>query len=182
MIPGRTDFEMKILSPLVKVFPEEAPVEMTENMRYSGLKGETVSFQAAYYGACMTKEYAQVAVDSEIRDWIRIRSVELVPSAYPCNAAYDDNYLRTTPGMFPDLLRDLEDSKAALIPRQWRALWIDAEIPEDAGAGSYEIVISLKNEKGEDLCSGRGEIKVIDALLPTQKLYHTEWFLSLIHI
>lgn len=176
MIPGRTDFEMKILSPLVKVFPEEAPVEMTENMRYSGLKGETVSFQAAYYGACMTKEYAQVAVDSEIRDWIRIRSVELVPSAYPCNAAYDDNYLRTTPGMFPDLLRDLEDGKAALIPRQWRALWIDAEIPEDAGAGSYEIVISLKNEKGEDLCSGRGEIKVIDALLPTQKLYHTEWF------
>ncbi len=168
--------DIKIVSSLEKVFPNEAPVTKPECTKFSDLKGEVVSFQIAYYGDVNSKEYVCLKIDSDINDWIRVRTVELVPSALPCNAVYDDNYLRTTPGMFPDLLRDLKNNQVPVIAHQWRALWIDITVPESADSGSYEMTFTLQDCIGEVLCAETAKIKVIDAILPEQKLIHTEWF------
>lgn len=176
MISKMKTYEMKLLSSLEKVFPETAPVEKPENMQLSGLKGETVSFQAAYHGPCVTREYVRLEIVSEVKEWIKVRKVELVPSALPCNPACDENYLRTAPGMFPDLLREIKEESVPVIAGQWRALWLDVEIPEDASAGIYEIQIVFKSADGKLLCSRAAQIEVVGAVLPEQKLYHTEWF------
>lgn len=176
MISNENVYKMRLISSLEKLFPEKAPVEQPESMKLSGLKGETVSFQAAYYGPGSIKEYGKIEIISELKPWIRVRTVELMPSAFPCNAVYDENYLRTVPGMFPDLLRDIEDCKVSVIANQWRALWIDVEIPEDAQAGTYDIEIILKSEENKVLCSRKTAVKIVNAVLPKQKLYHTEWF------
>ena len=65
-----------------------------------------------------------------------LRRIELVPSAYPCHKEQDDNYLRIVPGMYPDLLRDLDteddgaDKKYLTkeVPGQWRSLWLDVTV------------------------------------------------------
>ncbi|WP_329602299.1 DUF4091 domain-containing protein [Blautia liquoris] len=165
------------MSSLEKIFPDEEPVAKPECTNLSGLKKETVSFQIAYYGNVNSKEYVHLEIDSDIKDWIRVRTVELVPSALPCNAVYDDNYLRTTPGMFPDLLRDLKNNQVPVIAHQWRALWIDITIPEDADPGNYKMSFIMQEDSvGEILDTKTTKIKVIDAMLPEQRLIHTEWF------
>jgi len=162
-------------SPLVKIFPEEGPLKPAYRV-FSALQGETASFQAVYKGNNLCREELTVCTDSPLNPYIRVRGIELCPSAYPCHIETDNGYLRTAPGLFPDYLSGLPGRRALLIPGQWRSLWIDAELPADCAQGRYPIEVSLIGENGECLCSAAAELNVIGAVLPEQKLIHTEWF------
>ena len=102
------NMECKLIlqSPLVKIFPEEGPLKR-EYRRFSALRGETASFQAAYKGNNPHLNELIVCVDTPLVPYMRIRSVELMPSTYPCHTVTDDGYLRTAPGLFPDYLGEL---------------------------------------------------------------------------
>ena len=162
-------------SPLAKIFPDEGPVRR-EYRRFSALRGETSSFQAAYKGDNPHLEELTVRVDSPLCPHIRVRSVELMPSAYPCHTETDDGYLRTAPGLFPDYLCELPGGRALLPAGQWRSLWIDVDLPEDCPQGPHPIGIALHGPGGECLCSAAAELEVTGATLPAQNLIHTEWF------
>ena len=111
-------YEMKLLSSLAKVFQDEMPVYKPECLKLSALWGETVSFQAAYTGDYFMRERLDVKVVSPIEKWIRVRTVEQVPVGRATNGIVDDNYLKTTSGLYPDLLRDLKDGKAIVCSHQ----------------------------------------------------------------
>ncbi len=175
IMSGKIDkYEMKLLSSLVKVFPDEEPVYQPECMVLSGLKGETVSFQAACTGEIPLKITAEVSVESPLKDYIHVRSVELAPSGTVCGVKTDDNYLKKTSGLYPDILRELKDGKTDLLPGKWKSLWVDIEITENTQSGNFPIIISLKNV-GEVLCTASTSIMVYKMSLPKQKLIHTEW-------
>ena len=167
-------YEMKLLSSLEKVFPDETPVYRPECQVLSALRGETVSFQAAYTGNFFMRERLDVKVVSPIAEQIRIRSVEQVPVGRATNGIVDDNYLKTTSGLYPDLLRDLKDGKAIVCSNQWRSLWVDVEVTEEIPAGEYEIEIQLVKE-GKPVCSAVQKLTVYGITLPEQKIMHTEW-------
>ncbi len=167
-------YEMKLLSALAKVFQDEEPVYQPECMKLSGLWGETVSFQAAYTGTNFMRERLDVRVTSSIEKWVRVRTVEQVPVGRATNGIVDDNYLKTTSGLYPDLLRDVKDGKAVVCTKQWRSLWIDVEITDEIPAGDYEIVIALLKE-GEAVCQAAAKLHVIGAQLTKQTIMHTEW-------
>lgn len=167
-------YEMKLLSSLAKVFQDEEPVYQPECMKLSGLWGETVSFQAAYTGTNFMRERLDVRVTSSIEKWVRVRTVEQVPVGRATNGIVDDNYLKTTSGLYPDLLRDVKDGKAVVCTKQWRSLWIDVEITDEIPAGDYEIVIALLKE-GEAVCQAAAKLHVIGAQLTKQTIMHTEW-------
>jgi len=168
-------YEMKLLSSLAKVFPDTEPRLMIECNRLTALKCETVSFQVAFTGANSTREVVIVEVSSPIRDLIKVRTVDLVPVGFPCYPLIDDNYLRTTPGLYPDILNNLLDNQVYIVPGQWRALWIDITTNENSKPGCYPIKISLKNDNDE-LCFVETKVKIIDVCLPKQELIHTRWF------
>lgn len=168
-------YEIKLVSALEKVFPDETPVYRPECMVQTGLKGENVSFQAACTTDAFMKETVTVEIISPVQSWIHVRSVETVPVGRACCPKTDDNYLKTTSGMYPDLLRELKDEKTDLFPGKWRSLWIEIAIPKEAEAGTYEITVCLKKE-GHVLCQAKTAIHVCDAVLPDQKIMHTEWF------
>ena len=172
--------DLKITDSLAKVFPDEEPAG-AESLRISALKGETVSAVVAYWGNPDERKNWKVTVDAPEGIRTRLRLVELVPSSYPCHAHQDDNYLRTAPGLFPDLLRDpdMADGAYAIqdVPGQWRSLWLDAAA-ETEFCGDAEIAVRFYRENGTEtqekqvtLC-----LHVADAELPEQKLLHTEWF------
>ena len=120
------------------------------------------------------RERLEVRIVSPIERYIRVRSVEQVPVSKAANSRVDDNYIKTTAGMYPDLLKDLVDHKAIVQSQKWRSLWIDIETDTTLTAGVYPIRIELVKE-GETVCSAETKVEVFDIVLPEQELMHTEW-------
>ena len=173
---------LKIMDSLTKVFPDEEPAG-AESLSISALGGETVSAVVAYWGDPDERKNWKVEVEAPEGLAVRLRSVELVPSSYPCHVRQDDNYLRTKPGLFPDLLRELDTVEGAYavqdVPGQWRSLWLDV-VSEEEFRGDARIVVRFSRTDGENRQENQVTLflHVVDAKLPAQKLLHTEWFHS----
>uniref|UniRef100_UPI000ABB0133 hypothetical protein n=1 Tax=Clostridium sp. NkU-1 TaxID=1095009 RepID=UPI000ABB0133 len=73
------NYRMIVLSSLEKVFPHEEPVFSPECCRFSGLYGETLSFQSACCFKGLRKETLKLRVSSALKDSIRVRQVVNVP-------------------------------------------------------------------------------------------------------
>lgn len=168
-------YKMKVLSSLEKVFPDEEPVYKVECSKLTGLWGETVSFQVAYTGDFFMRERVAVKLISPIAEHVRIRTVENVPVGRATNGITDDNYLKTTPGLYPDLLRDMKDEYVIIRSHQWSSLWVDVKLTDAIPAGDYDIEIQLIKE-GNVICSAVKKITVYGVQLPKLGIMHTEWF------
>lgn len=180
----------KTVSSTEKIFPQTEPEEIVRNL--TGLKGETVSFQIAYFWNGRNKllgELSDISVSFSLskaegkrfsQEEIRIRKVLLVPCMYPSHKETDEDYLCTEPGLYPDLLRDVDEMGFPVISEQWRSLWVDFEIPKDASAGTYEIQFMLKDNhkvnSEEHFCETViVGLEIIDQELPELDIPHTEW-------
>lgn len=187
IVDGRK-IEFQAVDSLQKVFMKNKPLVCSRLYEMTALRGETVSFQAAYryteayYSSQMqiqaTKNPSvRVKIASDIKEMVHIRRVVSVPSAYPAYGESDCDYITTEPGLFPDALIEIEDT-IQLIPYYWRSLWIDIEVPQDAKAGTYSLCLFMENLQGEKIKEIEVIVKIIDASLPKQELIHTEWFYS----
>ncbi len=170
-------YKSRLLSSLEKVFADECPDSSLNENRVSVFKNETISFQIAYTFNGERCEFVDIEVQSDISDLVKVRRVELVPSAYPAHTTVDDNYLRTSVGLYPDLLTDLFDGSVMFMPNQWRSIWIDIEPSVQSKAGIYDIKVLFKNKQtGEIVTSQEISVEIYNAQLPEQKLIRTEWF------
>ncbi|MDO4293268.1 MAG: DUF4091 domain-containing protein [Eubacteriales bacterium] len=175
----------RVYNSLVKIFPEaKAPVWEPECGVLTALLQERVSFQVAYSQNVSEQaeqtgrmRYARVeAVCDQAAD-VQVRQVVCVPNSYPAHKTFDDNYLRTEPGMYPDLLEELRDGLVSFSPTQWKALWVDVRPDAQAPEGRMEVRIRFTDpDTGELLCEASQEIMVYRVSLPEQTLKRTEWF------
>jgi hypothetical protein len=160
---------------LEKIFPDKPcrSPPMDEPLKLSVLTGEIPSFQLVYYG----EKKARFKIEIKNAPCAaRLRQVELVHSDFPCYTARDENYLRTTPGMFPDLLTPMSDNVITVIPEQYRACWIDFSQTKAASPGNYPVEILIKHvETDENFCTLRLDLKIVGAV-PGGQPIHTEWF------
>ena len=165
-------FQCKMISSLTKVFLDQEPVE--EKLDVSILRGETASFQVAVLA------YGDVWVTAAAPGLkVTVREVEPVPVRYPCLPGLeDDNYLRKTPGLYPDLLTPMDEAGLSRGGGYWKAFWIDAEPEENTPAGDYEVKVSVKSwDDGKDVFfEGTANVHFVDCQLPKQKLLLTNWF------
>ncbi|MEY8411202.1 DUF4091 domain-containing protein [Lachnospiraceae bacterium 62-26] len=171
------EFQYKIVSSMCKVFADGENAKELEDKRMTGLKGETLSYQIAYYWGGERKERGCIAVDSPIKDRVHVRTVNLVPCEYPCHMKRDDGYLAVDPGMYPDRLSEVPKWGFPLVSGQWRCLWIDVELDESAEAGEYPVKVVLSKD-GETLGEAEMVCEVLDATLPKLSIPYTEWFHS----
>lgn len=175
-----TQWDFLLVDSLDKVLPEETPPELQCD-RLTGFVGETISLQLAYscrnddFGESSTCFYPRIHFD--IPAAVRVRKIELVPCAYPCHGTWDNHYLATKPGLYPDLLVPLtEGQEVKAIAAQWRSLWIDIEVNDLALAGEYKLQIDLMTQEGALLRHFCTPIQILPVELPMQELIHTEWF------
>ncbi|MDE6937132.1 MAG: DUF4091 domain-containing protein [Lachnospiraceae bacterium] len=171
------EFQYKIVSSMCKVFADGENARELEDKRMTGLKGETLSYQIAYYWGGERKERGCIAVDSPIKDRVHVRTVNLVPCEYPCHMKRDDGYLAVDPGMYPDRLSEVPKWGFPLVSGQWRCLWIDVELDESAEAGEYPVKVVLSKD-GETLGEAEMVCEILDATLPKLSIPYTEWFHS----
>lgn len=167
----------KILSALAKVFPDQEPVSCSACNVLTVLKNDMVSFQLALQVQQLHgRQQLKVKVTSPIKNYITVRKVELVPSLLPAKPNHDANYLKTIPGLFPDILKEISDDGFWVTPGMWNSLWFDVEIDTSVKSGTYDIDIQILNDEGFVLSEQKTKIEIIDKILPDQTLIHTEWF------
>lgn len=72
--------EMRILSPLAKVFPDDAPQPCCAP--FEGMRNETVSFQLAFRPESAedgARPWVKLEIDSPVCEHLRVRRVKRVP-------------------------------------------------------------------------------------------------------
>ena len=169
------EFQYKIVSSMCKVFPDGENGKDLEEKRLTGLNGETMSFQIAYYWGGDRKERGSVSVLSPIKDKVHVRMVNLVPCEYPCHMKRDEGYLAVEPGMYPDWLSEVPKLGFPLVSGQWRCLWVDVEPDDTVEAGEYPVKLRLEKD-GEVLCEPEITCEVLGVRLPKLPIPYTEWF------
>ena len=150
--------------------------------RLSALKNERISFQLL----CSFDESSTVRrilfdlkIDGEMARYVKVREVMGVPAAMPVMPNVPaDNYLRTEPGLYPDLLIPLRyDSRVSVVYHNLCAIWVEIDLSQvnDVKAGEYSLNFSLVD--GEHVAStAKITLDIIDAELPPQSLIFTQWF------
>ncbi len=171
--------KIKSLSSLEKCFLDEKLRSKKETEKFIMFKNERLAFQFAYEMAPECENQiirGKVELSGKIAKYTKVRRVVSIPSYLPERGNVDYDYLRTEPGLYPDMLAELQyQGKAVVVKKQLHSLWIDIKLPENFASGNYELTLKLTDG---DVVLGEKtvEIKVISAMLPKQKTIHTEWF------
>ena len=178
----------KITSSLEKIFADEKPESYRELKRLTALRGERVSIQYMFtydQQGCEMLEWAlrvKPEFSGTLAPYIHsVRDIQHVPVLHPIiwqNGGIDDNYLRTKPGIFPDVLAPLQyGGKISICSTSLSAIWIEFRLPEDMKAGEYDLKITLPTEK-HGTYENNFTLEVIDAVLPSEDIHFTQWFHS----
>ena len=168
--------ECKILSSLVKVFPDKTPTS-PEIHRASVLRGEKFSFQIAFRCTkCWSFDPFTLHTEGTLAPFVTWKRVGYVAARNLPYAEDPDNherYLRRAPGLYPDVLYpDVETLQ--VVPEVWHAVWAEVRIPADWPAGDHVLRMDLG--RGKENQSVEFTLHVAEAELPPQTLKHTEWF------
>lgn len=163
----------KQLSSLEKVFLEDDISNLKEKSKIKVLKGERFSYQIAFSGGEGQKTYMKYSLKSDLP--CIVRRVENVPSSMPAyKDKADEFYIKTEPGLYPDLLSPMADNTFEVITNSSHALFVTVDVPKDVNAGTYDIEFVFSSEKEE--YKKVFTVKVLDAVLPEQKTIYTQWF------
>ncbi len=173
------EIRTKFLPSVEKCFLDEKIEDKKTLTQISMCRNERLSFQFAYtYDqlSASPKQYADLTVDSPLFDSMTISKVEPVPVTLPAYPnAHDDNYLRTEPGLYPDLLLPF-DMKLPLVVvhGQLRSLFVTIENTDGLTPGTYDVTFTVTI--GEEKTASTLSVRVIDAMLPEDEMIVTHWF------
>lgn len=170
---------IKTISSLEKCFLDESIMEKPQLARLSALKNERCSFQICFDAGDgpFTRERLRFRVESALNDCIRVYKVRNIPSEFPCYPdKVDDNYLRTEPGLYPDLLEPLMDNDHLPVRSALQAVWVEISLDSSYDAGVYPVKGVFLRDDGSVAAETSVQIEIITAALPEQQLIVTQWF------
>lgn len=169
---------MKNIPSVEKCFWDEDIAAKPECNALTVLRGEEAHYMIAYTSTEKQHDPKCVCtLDSACGLPYYIETVEQVPVRVPCyKNRHDADYLRTTPGLYPDLLLPIENGARIFVPYgDLRALYVTVRVPENAVCGEYPVVVRFMD--GENtLVETVFRLTVLAATLPAQTIKVTEWF------
>ena len=176
----------KLISSLSRVFVDSSIDDFAPIEKLSALKGERISFQLVHQRVMEEGEnmyhYRELftpKLSGLLAKYATLREVKNVGVELPIVPGNsDEHFERTTPGLYPDVLRPLHyGGKTIAKTTLPTSIWIDITIPEDASEiGESELKIEMVNEGGEVKNTESLTVDVIDTVLPEQDLILTQWF------
>ena len=167
-----------LISSLDKVFLDTRIDTLEPLHSASTYRNSTFSFQIAMTETSCDaahRRFVSLSFDGIEQSALDLRTVELIPSympAYPTR--YDTAYVRTEPGLYPDLLQPLQmEGRVPCVMGQTRTVWvdIDASALED---GKHDIKVNIID--GESVYTHSLALTVIPASLPEVDFPVTQWF------
>jgi hypothetical protein len=185
--------EARWINSLVKILPGQdlSDGPDTGSGTWTALRGERTAVQLALRWhwtpeAGRARAVARLRIRSLLADQIQVFRVIEVPVRLPAYPDHDADILTDTPGLIPDLLRELTPEHDAAGPfrrvylpvGQWQVYWIELIVPDTAG-GLVSITAELSLEQagsGEPTVLAQTALEVVPVALPAQTLHRTEWF------
>ena len=171
---------VKLISSLDKCFLDENIDSKVSYENGSCFKNEIFRFGCCYTSkdVCNTRKNISLSICSPIKEYITVKKVEHIPVKLPVERhTHDDNYLRTTPGLYPDLLTPVEENSRMLLTNTLESLFIEVNTNGNSQAGEYPIKLTFKDfDNGETLETVVFNLEIIDEFLPEQDLVFTQWF------
>ncbi len=174
--------QTKIVSSMEKCFADSDIGTFATMTHLSALKNERVSFQLFYTDDTNDPKLPYrstnfaLQIEGVPQKVVSVRRVDYVPVTIAClQEGGDDNYLRSTPGLYPDLLSPLQYGGVSVMRHQLQSVWIELDLNERLPAGEHTVTVKLTN-KGETQAENTLTLTVIDALLPPQEMIFTQWF------
>ncbi len=171
---------IKPVSSLEKAFPDADIHEYRQIKSLTMLRNQRLSLQILYTETDPTAAHRAWLVPKlggDLSDFCEMRNVVCVPVGMPFYPGRcDDNYLRYTPGLYPDLLSPLHnEGRVPVVMHELRSLWIDIDTCGIAEAGDHKLSFELING---DAVAAHTEVNIhiIDAYLPENTMYVTQWF------
>ncbi len=165
--------ETRILTCLDKVFLDEAPEEAVGF--FEGFQNERIDFQLAFRALDARWEEVGLEIASPLGDRLSVRLVGQVPVQYAISPEAKEDCLRTSPGLYPDLLSPLLPHALHAGPR-WSSLWLRLTPGQETRPGDYPVEITFADSAGNRYPAPPVTLRVLPGLLPKQKLIHTKWF------
>ena len=169
----------RIISSLEKCFPDQTVLSKAPLKNFTMLKNERYSLQVCYDCEEMIndKQIVYLSIDSPLAEAIHVYQVKCIPSLMPVyRQQHDDNYLRTQPGLFPDLLQPWQPSDRLPASNVLNALWLEIDPQCGYDAGIYPITCIFTDTNGNRAAEVTVIAEIIDALLPPQAFNFTQWF------
>src|SRR4051812_19483485 len=178
---GRDRWTFVLCDGLEKVFADEPPRAMDQSIPYSVFLTETASFQIAFLPPSIERVESLGELRFEMLTgggFTRLSSVSLVPCSLVAYDNPDDGYLRTTPGLYPDLLRPIADGMVGpILAAQWQAVWFDLVVTDAADAGDHTVTIQVTSTlRDEVVFTQEVSIRVLPQTLPELDIVNTHWF------
>ena len=143
----------------------------------TALQGEVFSLQLLY-----KPDYPLAPLDIEIisplKDFIKIRQVVSTPATF-FGENQDDFILDTTPGLYPDLLKDYSTYRSS--HTSVHSLWVTVSIPKTFPSGTYPISLNLthknvyRQERDFSLTTKEFNLTILPVQLPESKLKVALW-------
>ncbi len=171
----------KLVSSQEKVFLDDAIDRFPALTDISALRGEVVSVQLLHVDegeeALSFRSLFAIRIDGLSTDAYTLRDVRCVPVDRPVNPErFDDGYLRTTCGLYPDILTPLRYGGKLVVERQrLHSLWVELRVPDDAQR-QISFTITIASEDGAYRATESVTVHVIETALPAQTLHFTQWF------
>ena len=168
----------KIVSSLEKCFLDSNIEDFKALTRISMLKNERLSVQFLYTADENEAQHTRMKIQVKGAPALHctVRTVESVPVKYAAPIPAGDNYLRTTPGLYPDVLQPLHYHGCVTAMRGYtQSAWIEFDPQGKLAAGVYSVAVTLRRE-GKDILTKVFDIEIIDANLPEQEMRFTQWF------
>lgn len=169
----------KLISSLDKPFLDSRLDEFSALKHITMLRNERISVQLAVTDdspRAPHRRFVGIKVEGVFAPYSTKRTVESVPSAMPAYPGRsDENFLRTAPGLYPDLLAPMQMyGSVACVPGQLRSVWIDIDPAGALPAGDYNLSVVMSDGAVTERASLA--VHIIAADLPPQELRVTEWF------
>ncbi|MBE6750763.1 MAG: DUF4091 domain-containing protein [Ruminococcaceae bacterium] len=170
--------KIKLVSSLENCFLDECIDNKKEYKNASCFKNELFHFAVAFQGeATDEKIYANFSIKSEISQYVKAWRLEYVPVQFAAYPWCDDNYLRKTPGLYPDILQPLESNGRLAVGENLKSLYIEVDTKGEVPSGVYPITLCFTEEKEPNTKHTETfNLEIIDAVLPKQELKFTQWF------
>ncbi len=171
---------LKPISSLEKCFMDESIEAKATVLRGCALRGEEYCFQLAYTSdepGHYPKIRLYFSAETPFGDACTVSRVDPVPVRVPAFLDADDNYLRKTPGLYPDLLIPLRERDQIYVTYgELKSLFVSVRVPEDAVPGEYPVTVRFLGDGGVVVTEATFTLEVMAAVLPAQEMAVTQWF------
>jgi len=176
--------QTKFVSSMEKCFSDSAIGAYPTLKSLTALRNERVSWQLLYTDDASTPVQMRRTVNMPIKiegvpeELISMRHVDEVPVTIPSfYTETDGNYLRNTPGLYPDVLTPLQyKGSVSVITHLTQSVWFELDLRDRLPAGKYSIKVSLLDPEGNVRTEDILQLEILDALLPPQEMLLTQWF------